>query len=272
MKPTEKSENTEAEVKVLEHSTGTLGKAMEALDIVASQRQRMRFTDILERTDQPRGTLHRQLSNLIEEGLLDLRPDMTYELGYKLLKYASQAWAGNEFRNIAEPHLKHLHDQTGETVHLGVLRNNEVIYLDKVEGTHSVRMYSQIGNASPVYCTGVGKAALSVLEGPALESCLATIKFHKFTENTLMSSQALRSELEDIRSCGNAYDREEHEIGISCVAAPVHSQDLTFLAGISVTGPAYRVSQEKLAGWAELVRHTAHAIMDDMQTRLGPRA
>ena len=252
-------------------STGTLGKAMSVLDIVACHQQSLRFTDILKQSDQPRGTLHRQLSNLVEEGLLNLRADLSYELGYKLLKYASQAWAGNEFRKIAEPHLNRLHEQTGETVHLGVLRGNEVIYLDKVEGTQSVRMYSQIGNASPVYCTGVGKAALSVLRDPELGRSLDAIEFRKYTEYTLLSAQALRDELDEIRQCGNAYDREEHEIGIRCVAAPVYSRDLTFLAGISVTGPAYRVSQQKLEGWAGLVRQIADEIMEDMRTRLGPR-
>ncbi len=132
-------------------------------------------------------------------------------------------------------------------------------------------MYSQIGNASPVYCTGVGKAVLSVLPDPELKRCLAMIKFHQYTEHTLHSVQALRDELEEIRRCGNAYDREEHEIGIRCVAAPVYSRDLKFLAGISVTGPAYRVSQQKLEDWAGMVRQTADEIMEDMRTRLGPR-
>ena len=144
-------------------STGTLGKAMAVLDIVAASPFPPRFTDILRQSDQPRGTLHRQLSNLVEEGLLNQRRDTSYELGYKLLKFASRAWAGSEFRLIAEPHLRNLHELTGETVHLGVLRDNQVIYLDKVEGKQAVRMYSQIGNASPVYCTGVGKAALSAM-------------------------------------------------------------------------------------------------------------
>ncbi len=74
--------------------------------------------------------------------------------------FASRAWAGNQFRAIAEPQSAPPQRGDGETVHLGVLRGTEVIYLDKVEGWQSVRMYSQIGNASPAFCTGVGKAAL----------------------------------------------------------------------------------------------------------------
>lgn len=251
--------------------TGTLGKAISVLDIVASADEPMRFTDILALTAQPRGTLHRQLSNLVEEGLLSLGRDHSYSVGIRLLKFAAKAWAGNQFRVIAEPHLRALHDLTGETVHLGVLRGGEVIYLDKVESRQAVRMYSQIGNASPVYCTGVGKAGLSALPDAELRAVIATIKFRRFTDSTLVTPDALLSEIEAIRDSGNAYDREEHERGIRCVAAPIYSADRSFVGGLSVTGPAYRISAESLESWAVLVRNAAGAIMDDMGARLGPR-
>jgi IclR family acetate operon transcriptional repressor len=252
--------------------TGTLGKAMEVLEIVASGDKAMRFTEILRHSDQPRGTLHRQIANLVEEGLLAVNPDHSYSLGLTLLRFASRAWAGNQFRAIAEPHLRRLHEETGETVHLGVLRGPQVIYLDKVEGRQAVRMYSQIGNASPVYCTGVGKAALSALPPEQLETVLRQIEFRRYTEHTICDAAALRREVETARAGGNAYDREEHEIGIRCVAAPIASAGGDFFAGISVTGPAYRVTFEALEEWAPLVRRAARDIMDDMGMRLGPRA
>lgn len=251
--------------------TGTLGKAISVLDIVASADEPMRFTDILALSDQPRGTLHRQLTNLVEEGLLSANRDHSYSLGLRLLKFAAKAWAGNQFRAIAEPHLQALHDRTGETVHLGVLRGTEVIYLDKVESRQAVRMYSQIGNASPVYCTGVGKAALAVLPDANLAQVIRDIRFRRFTEYTLVTAAQLETEIQEIRRTGSAYDREEHEIGIRCVAAPIYSADYSFVAGVSVTGPAYRVSMEMLESWASSVRQTALAIMDDMGSRLGPR-
>ena len=187
------------------------------------------------------------------------------------MSLASRSWARNEFRTVAEPHLRLLQAQTGETVHLGVLRGMEVIYLDKVEGRQSVRMYSQIGNASPAYCTGVGKAALSALDDISFEARVAGLEFHAYTEHTHRSVADLRADIEDIRRRGCAFDREEHESGICCVAAPIHSDDNEMLAGVSVTGPAYRVTSEKLQEWAPLVRAAAAAIMQDMHSRLGPR-
>ncbi|MBB3608472.1 IclR family transcriptional regulator [Rhizobium sp. BK602] len=251
--------------------TGTLGKLMALLDLVALADRPMRFTDILSLSDQPRGTLHRQLSHLLEEGLLEVDRDGRYLPGIRLLSLASRSWARNEFRAVAEPHLRLLQEKTGETVHLGVLRGTEVIYLDKVEGRQSVRMYSQIGNASPAYCTGVGKAALSVLDDPDVEARLAGVAFHPYTDHTHRDVAGLLTDIAAIRRRGYAFDREEHESGICCVAAPIRSEDGNMLAGVSVTGPAFRVTSEKLQEWAPLVRAAAAAIMQDMHNRLGPK-
>ncbi|WP_026479173.1 IclR family transcriptional regulator [Ahrensia sp. 13_GOM-1096m] len=255
-----------------DHDTGTLGKAVAVLDAVAASNTPMRFRDLAAHIDQPRGTLHRQVSNLIEEGLLEVNADQSYSLGFRLLKFAARAWSGSGFREIAEPHLKALHERTGETVHLGILKGIEVIYLDKVESRQAVRMHSQVGNSSPCYCTGVGKAGLSVLPNAEIETRIANISFKQFTETTLMSEQALMSELDQIRASGNAYDREEHEPGIHCVAAPIFTNNFSVIGGLSVTAPCYRVPIEKLESWAEDVRSVAKAIMEELPIKLGPRA
>jgi len=251
--------------------TGTLGKLMVLLDLVTHADVPLRFTDILSLAGQPRGTLHRQLSHLVEEGLLELDGDGRYAPGLRLLDFAARSWARNEFRLIAEPHLADLQRATGETVHLGVLRGSSIIYLDKVEGRQPVRMYSQIGNASPCYCTGVGKAALSLLPAPSLADFLSGLNFTRFTASTHVSVETLLVEIREIADQGYAFDCEEHEAGIRCVAAPVWSEDRTFIGGISITGPAYRLSMELLHQWAVPVRQAAAEIMEGMRIRLGPR-
>jgi DNA-binding IclR family transcriptional regulator len=250
--------------------TGTLGKLMVLLDVVSHADGPMRFTDILAVTDQPRGTVHRQLSHLVDDGLLEIDEDGLYLPGLRLLDFASRSWGRNEFRLIAEPHLKALQDMTGETVHLGVLRGTSIIYLDKFEGQQPVRMYSQIGNASPVYCTGVGKAALSILPQERVRALVAEITFHRFTANT-HTAKSLLGEIEEIRKVGHAFDREEHEVGIRCIAAPIWSENLSLVGGVSVTGPAYRLGMESLSEWAAPIRATAGRIMEAMRVGLGPR-
>lgn len=251
--------------------TGTLGKAMDVLEVIATSPVPLRFTDLLPLIDQPRGTLHRQLKNLTDEGLISVSRDQTYELGLRLLRFASKSWSRNRFREIAEPVMRRLHEATGETVHLGVLSGAEVVYLDKVESRQTVRMHSQIGNASPTYCTGVGKAALSTLADDQVRNLLAKTSFKRHTATTLAGIEALIDELHDIRRDGNAYDREEHEPGIHCVAAPVASRDGTLAAGISVTAPAFRVAMEQLQAWAPLVREAGLVLSEEVNARLSPR-
>jgi len=251
-------------------ATGTLGKAISLLERVVMSPDPLRFTDILHQSGQPRGTLHRQLSHLLEEGLLEQRSDQTYVAGIRLLKFAASAWSGSDLRSIAAPHLRTLHEQTGESVHLGVIRGTEIIYLDKIDGKHAVRMYSQIGRTSPLYCTGVGKAALSLLSEAELAGVIEALSFQSFTANTISSEGQLRAEIETIRSRGYGFDMEEHEVGIQCIAVPIATGRADFRAAISVTGPAYRLTKERLEGWAPLVQEIAVKISTDAAVRLPP--
>lgn len=253
--------------------TGTLGKALAVLDLIASAPEPLRFTDLLHRSGQPRGTLHRQLSHLMEEGLIALNEDTgTYELGIRLLNWAAYTWSRNSLRQVAEPFLTGLHQRTNETVHLAVLRNERVVYLDKVESRQAVRMHSQIGNTSPVYCTGVGKAMLSALDPESLQQLAHQLEFKTYTAHTLANAEALLAEVEQIRHQGYAEDREEHELGIRCVAAPIVSAKGQLRGGISVTTPVFRLQQEQLEQWRIWVKEAAHAISAQLATRMGPYA
>lgn len=259
-------------VRKAEMETGTLGKAVSLLELVAFAEKPMRFTDVVEACGQPRGTVHRQLAHLLAEGLIDHAPDQTYVVGLRLLQLAAKAWSGNDLRSVAAPHLAALQDATQESVHLAVLNGGQVTYLDKIEGRHTLRMHSQVGKSSPVYCTGVGKAALSLLPADDLAELAAGLDFHRFTDNTIVTPEALVKDVAAIRMNGYGFDLQEHEIGIHCVAAPVHAPGRNFHAAISVTGPAYRVDVEQLRKWAPQVRETADRISTELACRLSPVA
>ena len=252
--------------------SGTLGKALDVLDVIALSEKPPRFTDLLGQIDQPRGTLHRQISNLVAEGLVAVNPDHSYVPGLRLLKLAARAWSGNTFRLLAEPHIRQLHEATGETVHLGLMSGLEVIYLDKIESKQTVRMHSQVGNASPLYCTGVGKAMLALLPEEECAARAAQFDYVRHTETTLHTPELLLGEMEEIRKTGISHDREEHEPGICCVAAGLGGPDSGIIAGVSVTGPSFRISEQEKNRWQALVLEAARAIESDMEARLGPRS
>ena len=250
-------------------ATGTVGKAVRVLDVVAAE-QPVRFTRLMQRLGTPRATLHRLLRHLGEEGFVSLRPDGTYELGIHLMRLAAASWASSSLRQVAEPHLATLHERTGETVHLGVLARDEVAYLDKVDAPRAVRMHSQVGNTSPLYCTGVGKAILAALPDERLLPLLDRLRYEAFTPATATDAAAALAAVRVARAEGVAHDREEHEPGIRCVAAAIVIEGGD-VAAVSVTAPSYRLSDDDIALWKREVATTAAAIETDIRERLGPR-
>lgn len=268
----EKPDAVPASQRKTENATGTLGKVVSLLELIAFAEKPMRFTDVVEACGQPRGTVHRQLAHLVAEGLVDHAADQTYAVGLRLLQLAAKAWSGNDLRSVAAPHLSALQEATQESVHLAVLNGRQVTYLDKMEGRHTLRMHSQVGKTSPAYCTGVGKAALSLLPADELAELARGMEFHRFTQATLTTPQALMADVAAISDIGYGFDLQEHEVGIHCVAAPVRAPGRNFRAAISVTGPAYRVDEEQLRNWAPLVRETADKISAELACRLSPVA
>lgn len=250
------------------HDTGTLGKAIAILDTVARAPSPLRFSDLLVATGEPRGTLHRRLRQMLEEGLLETGSDGRYQLGLRLMHFASLAWARNDLRLIVRPHLEALREKVGETVHFGVLAGTEIAYLDKVEALQNVRMHSRVGEVSPVYCTGIGKAALALLDNHVLADIISKISFRQFTPTTIRDSDQLLAAVRVVRQRGVAYDLEEHEPGICCIAVGIAAGDKA--CGISITAPAYRADRERLDSWREDLLEVARRIEFELFARLGP--
>lgn len=257
-------------VKMNDTSTGTLGKLINLLDLIASADQPLRFMDVVKASKQPRATVHRQLAHLMAEGLIEQTVDQTYVPGIRLLGFASKAWARSDLRSLAAPFLQQLNNETGEAVHLAVLRDSEVIYLDKLDARQTVRMHSQIGNRSPAYCTGVGKAALSLLSNSEISARFEGASFQAFTPHTITQLNHLIDDVELIRNRGYAYDLEEHEEGIRCIAVPITILANRQVAALSVTGPAYRVDEALLSTWAPMVKAAAKAISQRISVATSP--
>lgn len=218
------------------HSDGTVGKALDVLDMVAAVGQPVRFSDLLVNSAYPKATLYRFLQTLTHQGMLTYDPDRgTYALGVRLVRLAHAAWAQSSLAPIARPYIDELAAETGETIHLAQLDLGQVLYVDKRHATRPVTMFAQAGKVGPAYCTGVGKAMLAFLNEDDLARSLERQSFHRHTEHTLDSPEALREELTAIRARGYAFDREEHERGIICCAAPILSSSGRVIGALSVT-------------------------------------
>ncbi len=243
---------------------GTVGKALDVLDHVARFARPVRFAEVLADSHYPKATLYRILQTLTSTGLLAYDEDRhTYAPGVRLVRLAHAAWAQSSLAPIARPHLDRLSRDLGEVVHLAQLDGGQVLYVEKRNAVRPVEMFSEAGKVGPAYCTGVGKAMLAYLPEPQLAAALARQSFHRHTAQTLDTQAALRAELAAIRARGYAYDREEHEVGIICIAVPILSPSGRLLGAMSVTGTTQHMSFPQLEAYLPRLQDAARAIAAD---------
>ena len=245
-------------------SAGTVGKALEVLDLVAAQGRPVRFAELQALSRFPKATLYRFVQTLTNEGMLHFDPErQTYGLGIRLVRLAHNAWEQSSLAPIARRHIEALSQKVGETVHLAQLDNAQVLYVDKVNAREPLPMYSQAGIVGPAYCTGVGKVMLAYLDDLRLDAAIAQQSFHPFTPETLASEAALRAEISAIQDRGYGFDREEHEPGIICVALPILTRGGRLLGALSVTSSTQRTDLTALEGLVPVIDATATAISEE---------
>lgn len=245
---------------------GTVGKALDVLEQVADFGRPVRFGALLEASPFPKATLYRFLQTLTNQRLLAYDPEsQTYSVGVRLVRLAHAAWKQTSLGPIARPHLDRLSDKIGLTVHLAQLDNGQVLYVDKRNAKKPVEMFSDAGKVGPAYCTGVGKAMIAFLPKADQARVLDQQSYHRFTDQTFTGPGALADELSQIVARGHAYDREEHEPGIICIAVPVLSERSQVLGGVSITGTTRDLNFEMLEGFVPGLRATAAAIAADAE-------
>ncbi|MEP3196890.1 MAG: IclR family transcriptional regulator [Lentilitoribacter sp.] len=246
---------------------GTVGKALDALDQVASMGRPVRFAELLENSSYPKATLYRFLQTLTNQGMLsyDSR-SQTYSLGVRLVRLAHAAWRQSSLAPIARPYVEELAREAQATVHLAQLDGGQVLYVDKQTPSNPVNMYSESGKVGPGYCTGVGKAMLAFVDEATLERALTQQTYHKHTQNTLCSPDELMAELKEIRKTGISYDREEHEMSIICIAVPILSAQDRVLGAVSVTNTTHRTTIDELTKFAPLLKTCAKNIADTAES------
>lgn len=250
---------------------GPVTKALMLLDVFAASERPMRFSDLKDELPFPKATLHRMLKSLVDERMLAQDDSSgTYQLGPRLIRLAHAAWAHSSLADAARPVLDGLHTQLGKTIHLAQLDSGQVLYLDKRVGNRGLAMFSRPGKVGPAYCTGVGKAMMAWLTSESLEECLLRQTFASFTPHTITSAQSLRRELDVIRGRGHAFDREEHEPGIICIAVPILSPDGALFGGLSATSPGTIDDIKQLETLAPTLKEAARIIASDAAMRMAP--
>jgi DNA-binding IclR family transcriptional regulator len=245
----------------------TLDRALNVLLEIADRPSGLSLSECSSILGYSKPTTHRIIRTLTEYGFL--RADdqhRMYTLGVTTLRLGMDFLEQLDIRREALPLLRELADQSRETVHLGIIQGSDVVYIEKVESTQAVRMFSRVGHTMPTYSTGIGKAILAFLSEEELERALPE-RLEARTAATITDRAALRRHLAEIRQRGYSTDDIENEEGIRCAGAPIFDHTGAACAGISVAGPASRVTPDRLP---ELGQH-ARDIALEISARIGFR-
>jgi DNA-binding IclR family transcriptional regulator len=232
-----------------------LWKAFDVLGAFSHRRRVLTLAEISRSSGLPKSTVHRVLAMLTEVGAVE-QVEGGYRIGLRMFSIGALPPEA-ALREAALPHLEELHRVTGQTLHLAILRDADVVYLEKLLPRRGrVDMPSVIGDRLPATCTGVGKALLAFSPGDVASAALAG-PLERRTARSLGSLAEVRRELDVIRDRGYAFDREEATAGVACVAVPVLAAPGRAVAAISVAYPATAGSGQALV---TPLRATAAAI------------
>ncbi|PDQ34504.1 MAG: hypothetical protein B5766_11300 [Candidatus Lumbricidophila eiseniae] len=191
--------------------------------------------ELAETLDVHRSTVLRLLQTMEARDFMRRRGDGSWTLGFGLAGVAVTALEGIEIRGIAQPWLRRLSREFGHTIHLAELNDDEIVYIDKVEGRRAVRMHSRIGTVVQVHTAGVAKAVLAFSQEPVRDRVLESATFERFTSKTITTADDYRRALGEVRERGWAEDDGEFEDYINCIAVPVFDAGGDARAAISLT-------------------------------------
>jgi IclR family acetate operon transcriptional repressor len=231
-------------------STGRTGasvleRAFSLLEALGSDTASVGLAELARRAGLPKATAYRLASQLVELHVLE-RAGQEYQLGLKLFELGNAVTRQRELREAALPFMEDLYEATHETIHLGVLDKLEVLYVEKIAGRRTCPVPTVPGTRKPLHCTALGKAILAYASPKLLDAVIQNGLLRR-TRYTVTDPLRLRLELTRAAETGVTYDREEYELGITCVSSPLLNRAGRAWAAISVTGPTTRFRPERTA-------------------------
>jgi DNA-binding IclR family transcriptional regulator len=166
----------------------------------------------------------------------------------------------------AKPILEQIVEESNETAYVAIYKEDHIVYLDVVETNLTVRVVSRVGSRLPAYCTASGKVHMAFMTEEELEASLANMNLVAHTPTTIVAPEAINAELAKVREQGYAFDDEELDLGVRCIAAPIRDYTRRIVGAISISGPTMRMSNARTE--SELVPLVLKA-SGELSTRLG---
>lgn len=242
----------------------SLGKALQIFEVLAVRTAPMRLQELARELHMPESTLLRFLNTMIDFGYVAKDPQNSrYGLTLKLAQLGSQVHSNYPYQRIIHPYLEEVSRELQEPVSMSVEQDGSVVYVDTVDGPdHMLRTLQRIGKAAPMHSTGAGKVLLQNYSSSLLERYVESKGLPAFTENTITRADLFFEELQAVKKRGFAYDNEECELGVRCVAFPIKDFSGKNVAAMSISAPVSRLSSEKEERVIEVLRDVSRRVSE----------
>jgi IclR family transcriptional regulator, KDG regulon repressor len=246
---------------------GALERGLSILDALGES-PGLSLMELASRLDVPKGSLFRQLRVLEASGYVVRAADTKrYWLGPRLIHLGYSARRQLKLADVAEPFMVALRDRFNESVHLGVLDQDEVVHVQATPSLHPVKMVAAVGERTWAHVSALGKVLLAWADPDLVEGVVLRKGLPRFTDQTLCTRAELEADLEQVRQRGYAIDDEESAVGLRCIAAPVRRGDGRLAAALSVSSPADRLSLGDAHAISGAIREAADSISEELGWR-----
>jgi DNA-binding IclR family transcriptional regulator len=237
----------------------SVDRALTVMEILATLGQ-AGVTEIAAELGVHKSTVSRLISALEARGYVEQLADRgKYRLGFAVARLARASSGQLDLVKQSQAACDALASESGETTNLAVLDDDRIVNIAEAIGSAGIALRTWVGQSCPAHATSSGKVLLAGLSGSDLRERLAT-RLESFTDTTVTSRSALEIELASVREKGWASVREELEVGLNAVAAPVYDADAQVVAALSVSGPSYRLGEDEIGAIAKLTIAAAESV------------
>ena len=239
------------EAEPVEVLNRTLQRSLAILELLADAPQGMTLGQVAAHLDLPKSSAFNLLHTLEDAKYLRMTPQGTYQLSLKMFEVGAQAVNQVDLTAVLRQYMGDIHQAMNETTHLGVRSGLEVLYIDKLESTQSIRMASRIGARLPLHATAMGKAFLAAMTDDEVRALYQGQTLQPLTANTLTDVEELISQLREVRRTGVAMEREENSPDVSCVAVAIMDRQGEPAYALSISAPSFRATEENLKAYSQ---------------------
>lgn len=243
--------------KTAQNTVKSLDRALEVL-IALGEMEGGTLSELAKALNQSPATVYRVLTTFRQRGFVDFdEQNQTWYIGPTAFLTGSRFLRRTSLVERARPVMRELMEATGETANLGIERDGKVLFLGQVETHATIRAFFPPGTVSAMHASGIGKALLAWMDDARQRRVLAAGRLERFTPHTLTEPDLMIADLHASRARGYAIDGEERNLGMRCIAAPVFNLYGEAVAGISVSGPTARMSEDRVPELAASVMSAA---------------